>query len=300
MTKSSRTSTLQDVAKAAAGDEFIDYTIYKKLSGYRTQGNPKLSEVLNRLAETEHRHYEFWARYVPNFKTTVSTWRVRFVFFLRVVFGITFAVRYLERHEASVIRFYKSVAGLVPEADKSPFDEMLRDEEEHEKEFSTEVEGSSVRYISFVVLGLADALVEISGIHAGSLGIYNSTELAGVAGVVAGAAASLAMASAAFAQAKQGFSGSARLSAVYTGVSYFITAVVLASPYFLTRIMLTALASSLTLAVFILGLTTFYSSIISEKPFTKDFAEILSILFGATAVLYVLGYVIRMTLGITI
>ena len=101
---------------------------------------------------------------------------------------------------------------------------MIEDEKGHETAFADVVAGSYVIYISFIVLGLADALVEIAGIHAGSLGIYKSTELTGLAGIVAGAAASLAMASAAFAQAKQGFEGSPGLAAAYTGGSYFVAA----------------------------------------------------------------------------
>ena len=300
MSDPSRAPSLLDAARIGCNDEYNDYTVYKRLAEYRTERNPKLSEVLNKLADTEHRHYEFWKKFVPEFQPKVNGGRVTLILLLRIIFGVTFGVRYLEHHEANVIEFYKSVAALIPPMDRTPFQEMLGDEEEHEKQFSEQVESSAVRYISFVVLGLADALVEITGIHAGSLGIYNSTEIAGLAGVIAGAAASLAMASAAFAQAKQGFTGSAKLSAIYTGVSYFVTAVVLASPYFLTRSMLTALSASLILAIVIVAFTTFYSSIISNKSFKRDFAEILSILFGTTAVLYVLGYVIRFTIGITI
>ncbi len=292
--------SLQEAARIGCNDEYNDYVVYKRLAEYRSESNPRLSEVLNELAETERKHFEFWRKFVPEFQPRASGRRVNIILLLRIIFGVTFGVRYLEHHEATVIQYYKSIADLIPEADKTRFQEMLGDEEQHEKQFSEQVESSAVRYISFVVLGLADALVEITGIHAGSLGIYNSTEIAGLAGVIAGAAASLAMASAAFAQAKQGFAGSAKLSAVYTGVSYFVTAVVLASPYFLTRIMLTALSASLILAVVIVAFTTFYSSIISDKSFKRDFGEILSILFGTTAVLYVLGYVIRYSIGITI
>ena len=300
LSESSRAPSLLQAAKIGCNDEYNDYAVYKRLADFSGESNPKLSEVLNKLAKTEYRHYEFWKKFVPEFQPKVSGRRVTFILLLRIIFGVTFGVRYLEHHEASVIEFYKSISELIPPVDRSFFQEMLGDEELHEKQFSEQVEGSAVRYISFVVLGLADALVEITGIHAGSLGIYNSTEIAGLAGVIAGAAASLAMASAAFAQAKQGFSGSAKLSAIYTGVSYFVTAVVLASPYFLTRSMLTALSASLILAIVIVGFTTFYSSIISDKSFKRDFAEILSILFGTTAVLYILGYVIRFTFGITI
>jgi VIT1/CCC1 family predicted Fe2+/Mn2+ transporter len=292
--------SLLEVAKVGCTDEYNDYAVYKRLAGYRTPKDSKLSLALNRLAQTEYGHYEFWKKFIPDFQPKLNTWKVNLILLLRTIFGVTFAVRYLERHESVVIDYYNSIANLIPQEDKQFFETMLSDEQEHEKQFSEEVESSAVRYISFVVLGLADALVEITGIHAGSLGIYNSTQLAGLAGIIAGAAASLAMASAAFAQAKQGFSGSARLSAVYTGVSYFVTAVILASPYFLTRIMAEALSASLVLAVIIVALTTLYSSIISDKPFRRDFIEILSIMFGTTLVLYVLGYVIRVTVGITI
>jgi VIT1/CCC1 family predicted Fe2+/Mn2+ transporter len=143
-------------------------------------------------------------------------------------------------------------------------------------------------------------VVEIAGIHAGSLGIYDSTRLAGLAGIVAGAAASLAMASAAYAQAKQGFTGSASLSAAYTGISYFGAAVILASPYFVTEVMVTALSTSLTFAVFLVAFIIFYSSVIAGKPFRRDFLEIVAIMFGATLALYILGTVIRFAFGITI
>ena len=277
-------------------DEFTDHKLYDRLS-LTVKGDSPFSEILKSLSSTEHRHYEFWRKYAPDQEPKVSSLAISWVLLLRMLFGLTFAVRYLDRHEAKVVKRYKSVAHLIPESDRTSFDEMLKDEEEHEREFGRKIESSVIRYISFVVLGLADALVEITGIHAGSLGIYNITEYAGLAGIVAGAAASLAMASAAFAQAKQGFQGSARLSAAYTGISYFITAVILATPYFIFASMVYALTVSLLLAVLIITFVSYYSSIISGKPFTRDYLEILGIMFGVTLALYVFGYVVGITTG---
>ncbi|MGA2874875.1 MAG: VIT1/CCC1 transporter family protein, partial [Nitrososphaerales archaeon] len=180
------------------------------------------------------------------------------------------------------------------------FANMIIEEEKHEHDFRNDIQSSYIKYISFVILGLADAIVEISGIHAGSLGIYDSTRLTGFAGIIAGAAASIAMASAAYAQAKQGFSGSASVSAAFTGVSYFVSAVVLATPYFLTENMITAVSASITFAVIILAVTNYYNSVISEKSFIRDFAEMVGITFGATIALYVLGQLIRSYFGITV
>ncbi|HEV2227211.1 MAG TPA: ferritin family protein, partial [Nitrososphaerales archaeon] len=203
-------------AKERMSDEFSDYTLYDRLSKTVKTDSP-FAEVLKQLSATEHGHYEFWRKFVPAEEPRVAKLKLYWVLFLRRIFGLTFATRYLDRHEGNVVKEYESIAHIIPDSEKSAFDQMVADEKEHENAFAQKIESSTVSYISFVVLGLADALVEISGIHAGSLGFYDRTEIAGLAGVIAGAAASMAMASAAFAQAKQGFKGSARLSAAYTG-----------------------------------------------------------------------------------
>jgi len=288
---SSEDTPLQNAARAKMSDEWSDYALYERLARTVNSDSP-YAGVLETLSATENRHYEFWRKYVPEERPKPDRLKLYWILFLRRFFGLTFATRYLDRHEADVVAEYRRLATLIPDSDRPAFDAMVADEEDHEKAFAMKVESSAVGYISFVVLGLADALVEISGIHAGWLGLFAKTEIAGLAGVIAGGAASLAMASAAFAQAKQGFKGSARLSAAYTGVSYFVTAVILATPYFLTSIMTLALGSSLTLAVVILAVTTWYSTAIRQKAFFKDFVEILVILFATTIVVFALGYVV--------
>jgi VIT1/CCC1 family predicted Fe2+/Mn2+ transporter len=284
---------LQKAARDKMSDEWSDYTLYERLARTVRADSP-FTEVLKMLSATEHRHYEFWRKYVPEEEPKLASLKLYWIMFLRRFLGLTFATRYLDRHEEDVVKKYELLAPLIPASDKVEFDQMVADEREHEKALTIKVESSAVGYISFVVLGLADALVEISGIHAGSLGFYDRTEIAGLAGVIAGAAASLAMASAAFAQAKQGdFKGSARLSAMYTGVSYFVTAIILAAPYFLTMNMIYAISTSLTLAVVILLVTTWYGVVIQEKRFLRDFVEILAILFGTTIALYLFGTLVH-------
>jgi VIT1/CCC1 family predicted Fe2+/Mn2+ transporter len=248
----------------------------------------------------EYKHYGFWKKFCPDRNITVSKITLAFMVFLKLFLGATFTVRLLERGEADAIKRYEEIAHLVPPEDQGMLQEIIADEKEHEQELVTQFDEPQIKYISFIVLGLADALVEIAGIHAGSLGIYNSTKLAGLAGIIAGAAASLAMASAAYAQAKTGFKGSAALSAVYTGVSYFVTAVILATPYFLTEIMLNALLVSVIAGVVLVALTTFYGSVIAGTVFRKDFTEVTSIMLSATVALYLLGTVIGYLTGIRV
>lgn len=303
-----KTVTLSQVAREGVSDEYGDYAIYKRLSkAYkRTLGRlsparrNKLSDVFEKLSETEYEHYEFWRKYSPNTEAKVSKLKLYGIIIFAAVFGATFAVKFLERHEESTIKQYKTVEQYIPQEDKSRFQEMVRDEQGQEVDLAAQVQSSFVKYMSFVVLGLADAIVEVSGIHAGSLGIYKSTELTGLAGIIAGAAASMAMASAAYAQAKQGFQGSARISAVMTGVSYFVSAVFLATPYFLLRNAVDAMTASLTIAVIILAFTSYYNSIISGSHFVRDFLELAGIMFGATVVLFFFGEAMRAYFGISV
>jgi len=209
-------------------------------------------------------------------------------------------MKFLERHEDEVHQRYRQMVENIPSTDRIRFEAMMEEEEHQESLIMGEIHEGRVKYMSFIVLGLADAVVEISGIHAGSLGIYNKTELAGLAGVVAGMAASIAMASAAYAQAKQGFEGSAKLSAIYTGVSYMFTAIFLALPYFLTGSMITALAVSLAVGVVLVAMMTYYDTVISARKFKRQFAEIAGIIFAASFALYIAGTLIRQLLGLVI
>jgi len=291
--------TLADFAYESAVDEFTDYVVYKKMSGLGFEKRHRFSGTLKKMSAMEYGHYRFWMKYCPDREIKVSNLKVYLIIFLRLLLGVTFAVKFLERNEMNTIRKYKDVARRIPQRDQAQFRRIIADEVEHENEFANRFDEPHVRYISFIVLGLADALVEIAGIHAGSLGIYNKTELAGLAGIIAGAAASIAMASAAYAQAKTGFKGSAARSAVYTGISYFFTALILATPYFLTDDMIYALTASLIFAVVLTAFISFYGAVISGGRFKKDFIEITSIILGATVALYLLGIAIGYFTGIT-
>ncbi len=278
-------------------EELTDYIVYKKLS--QKESGSRERGIFSRLSKVEYGHYKFWKKY-SDAEMRPSKLKIWFVLFLRRLFGTAFVIKYLECGEASVIKKYRSLARFVPKRDRKRFERIIEDEEGHEKEFAERIQGAYVRYISFIVLGLADAIVEIAGIHAGSLGIYNSTELTGLAGVIAGAAASIAMASAAFAQAKQGFEGSPSRAAGYTGVSYFISAVILATPYFLTRIMADAMLASIILGTLIIAFVSWYNSIVSGSRFKRDFAELAAVMFGATVALFMLGLGVRHLFRITI
>lgn len=289
---------LANVAAKSAREEYTDGAVYLALS--RREKNQEFRAALERLGRAEQSHYEFWKKYAPNVIAKVNRLKVYFIVLLRLTLGLTFTMKFLERHEDVLHKRYRDIAQSIPAEDKSRFEGMMQEEEHQEEYLMGEIHEGRVKYMSFIVLGLADAVVEISGIHAGSLGIYKLTKLAGLAGVVAGMAASIAMASAAYAQAKQGFEGSAKWSAIYTGVSYMFTAIFLALPYFLTDNMGLALGASLVVGVVLVAMMTYYDTVISAKGFRRQFAEIAGIILAASLALFIAGTLVGQYFGIRI
>ena len=289
---------LVKLAAESAQDEYADRSVYLALA--RRERNPVFKKALQEIGNGEQSHYEFWKTYAPNVKVSAKRLRMVVIVILRLILGLTFTLKLLERHEGKLHQRYKKLAEYIPPADMARFRAMMDSEEKQEDLLIGEIKENRVKYMSFIVLGLADAVVEISGIHAGSLGIYGQTELAGLAGIIAGMAASIAMASAAYAQAKQGFEGAAKWSAIYTGVSYMFTAVLLAAPYFLLRDMGGALGTSIAIGIVLVAAMTFYDTVISGRHFLRQFGEIAGIILAASFALFIIGAVVGQFLHIRI
>ncbi len=292
------TKSLSTIALEEASDELTDYEVYRRLAKLTRKRQEK--EIFEKLAATEQKHYRFWIKYNKNIRVEPHNLKIRFVMLLRRIMGSSFIIKFVEGSEQAAVKKYEAIRDKIPNEDLPNFDRMISEEESHERTFADQIEGGYVRYISFIVLGLADALVEIAGIHAGSLGIYNSTQLTGLAGIVAGAAASISMASAAYAQAKQGFKGSAKIAAAYTGIAYFISALLLATPYFFTSVMTHALLMSLIVGFIIIAAASWYNSVMSGSKFVNDFIELAGIMICATIVLFLFGTFMRDLFNISI
>src|SRR5690349_7765745 len=219
---------------------------------------------------------------------------------LRLILGLTFTLKLLERHEGKLHERYRKLSEYIPPADMARFQVMMDSEEKQEDLLIGQIKENRVKYMSFIVLGLADAVVEISGIHARSHGIYGRTALAGLAGIIAGMAASIAMGTAAYAQAKHGIQGSAKSSAIYTGGSCLITAIFLALPYFLTGNMAGGVGTSLVIGVIVVVTISFYDTGISARTFKRQFGEIAGIMLDASLAVFAIGTFVGQYLAVRI
>jgi VIT1/CCC1 family predicted Fe2+/Mn2+ transporter len=94
----------------------------------------------------------------------------------------------LERDEENAQEIYGALEKEVQGISK-----MLRDEEEHEEELIDMIDEAKLDYIGSIVLGLNDALVELTGTLAGLSFAFQNTKLIALSGLITGIAASMSM-----------------------------------------------------------------------------------------------------------
>ncbi|MCX7606964.1 MAG: rubrerythrin family protein [Bacteroidia bacterium] len=280
------------MASRYASEELFNTHLYRWLS--ERVKSQKHRELLLDFANQEALHYDFWRRWTPE-TVSYSGWRFRWFQLLAWLLGTTFVLQLLERREHETISEYRRILPTLPQEAQAELLSLIEEEEKHEGELLSAVatEEPRLRYIGFIVLGLSDAIIEVTGVHAGFLGVSHNPLAAGIAGLIVGFSASISMASAAYLQAKQNPTVSATRSAMYTGISYVFAVVILALPYFLFSHMGAAFWSSAILAVFLVLGFVYYSSVIAERHFRREALESLGVL-GITALLsYGFGELIR-------
>ncbi|HBO96783.1 MAG TPA: hypothetical protein DD648_01900 [Candidatus Omnitrophica bacterium] len=106
------------------------------------------------------------------------------------------------------------------------------------------------------------------------------------------------MGSAAYLQAKQDPHRSAWKSAVITGVSYILSVIMLAVPYFLTHNMSCAFTFSILVGVTLIAFLTFYSAVVFDRRFWREFVETVGLMLATAAVTFVLGVFLGNAFGL--
>ncbi len=273
-----------------AKNELTEHFVYHRLA--LMEKNPMNREALEKLSAQEKSHYEFWQALVPNAKIHARVLTVYSVSLLRAIFGVTFITKLLENHENNAVEKYQTLLENIPDQHKKRFLEIIEDEKSHERTLIDQLKEKRVSYIGFIVLGLADAIVEITGVHTGFLGVTGSTLIAGISGIIVGFAAAISMGSASYLQAKQEPDKSALVSALATGLSYFGSVILLALPYFLIHIMIPAFVVSTSVGIILIAGFTFYGAIVFDRKFWREFAEATGLMLGTAIATFILGRII--------
>jgi len=156
-------------------------------------------------------------------------------------------------------------------------------------------------YAGSVVLGLNDALVELTGALAGLTLAFSDVKIIALSGLITGIAASLSMAASEYLSTSSEESEKHPVkAAVYTGIAYILTVALLILPYLLLDNALLALAITISISIVIIALFNFYISVAKNEPFGRRFAEMAGISLGVAAFSFLLGFLIRNWLGVDV
>lgn len=284
----------RQIALTVQRNELTEHHVYTRLAGLiKDEHN---SRVLREIADDELRHYQYWSQ-LSGQESQPNRWRVWWYVIIAKVFGITFGMRLLENGEAYAHEVaYKRLVGRVPGVEA-----ISRDEERHEERLIGLIDEERLQYVGAVVLGLNDALVELTGTLAGLTFALQNSRLIAVSGLVTGIAASLSMAASGYLSAREDADKQDPFtSALYTGAAYVLAVVLLVVPFLLLSNPYGALLWTGLNAVLLILVFNYYVAVARNVSFRKRFMEMAGISLGVAVISFALGYVVRVALGIEV
>ena len=149
--------------------ELTESAIYEKISRF-AKGDENKATLL-RLAREERAHYEIWKKYSNTEMKPQALKVLKYTMIARIL-GFTFAVKLMERGEENAQEEYTLLAQEVEESIQ-----IRQQEEEHEQALLAMLDEERLQYVGSMVLGLNDALVELTGSLAGFTFAMQNTRL---------------------------------------------------------------------------------------------------------------------------
>lgn len=268
--------------------ELTEYHVYSLLA---KKAKGKNKELLNEIAQDELRHANIIKKYTKK-EVKPRQWHVIGYSFLASIFGLLFTLKLMERGERKAQNNYQKAKQKEVKA-------IFKDEHAHEKKIINLLKDDRVTYAGAIVLGLNDALVELTGALAGMTFILKNTSTIALIGFVTGFAASLSMAASGFFSSREEESNTIDpvKGALYTGVAYIIVVLLLILPYVLIDNNIYALLCMLGMSVLIIAGYTFYISVAKEVKFKRRFLEMAIISLGVATLTFTIGWVLRAVTG---
>ncbi len=274
-------------------EEITGHYIYKRIADIKNVSLEN-KELLLKIAQDELSHYNILKKYTHK---TVKPNILVVLFFVVManIFGVIFSVKMMEKAEENAQLDYESLIGKIPEAK-----EILKEETTHENLLIGMLKEDRIDYIGSMVLGISDAIVELTGALAGISFALQNARLIGVVGVVTGISASLSMGSSEYLSQKADKNSNPYKAAVYTTLAYMLIVVMLVVPFFIFSNFYYALMLMFIDAAIVILIFSFFVSVVQDTPFKKSFLEMALISFSVSIISFFIGYLARQLLNVDI
>ncbi len=282
------------IIKTMQQNELTESVIYEKIAAF-AKGEENRQTLL-RLSREEKAHYLIWQKYTGLEMKPEKTKVLKFTLLARVL-GFTFAVKLMEKGEENAQEEYALLAREVAESMA-----IRQQEEEHEQALLAMLDEESLQYVGSMVLGLSDALVELTGSLAGFAFALQNNRLIALSGLIVGISATFSMASSEFLSARSEGRSDALKSCSYTGTAYLLTVVALIAPYLLfpASQYVPALFAMLAVVIAIIAGFTYYTSVAQDQPFKSRFLEMAGISVTVAVISFLVGILAKQFLGVDI
>ena len=273
--------------------EITEHHIYTRLA--KKVNTPENAQIMEKIAQDELRHYNEWKRYSQ--QDVQPDWpKVWWYYLISRLFGYTFGIKLMEQGEQEAQDNYAQVALTIPDAHR-----LQHEEDVHEEQLINMLDEERLRYAGSIVLGLNDALVELTGALAGLTLALQDVKLIALSGLITGIAASMSMAASEYLSTRSEETSKQPVrAAIYTGIAYIITVALLVLPYLLFENYILDLIIALTTAVVIIAVFNYYISIAKGESFRARFLEMAGLSLGVALFSFVIGYFIRQWLDIEV
>ena len=275
-------------------NELTEAAIYARLA--MLEKDLKNKQILESISADEDSH----ARIIKDIlgqDCQISSLKISWTVFCARVFGITFTLKAMERGENTASKTYRAILKAYPQLAM-----IAEDEDRHEAELISMLNDERLNNMGAIVLGLNDALVELTGALAGFTFAIGETSKIAKLGLITGLAAAMSMAASAFLSARADAqaggesgeeSGNAIKTAAYTGFAYIITVLLLVAPYILSGSATIALGTMLLAAFGIIAFFNFYLSVARGTSFLRGFSVMAGISTIVALISYGFGYLLR-------
>ena len=273
--------------------EITEYHVYKNIA--KLLPDEENRRIVEEIGEDEKRHYGIWEGYTGQ-KVQPNRFQIWLYTTIARVFGFTFAFKLMELGEEKAQVNYQRIEDEIPEASA-----VIEDEDEHEDQLLNMLDEERLLYAGSVVLGLNDALVELTGALAGLTLAFRDVKIIALSGLITGIAASLSMAASEYLSTSSEETEKHPVkAAIITGIAYIITVALLILPYLILDNVFLCLGIALATSVIVIAVFNFYISIARDESFGKNFFKMAGLSLSIAAFSFFLGYFIRQWFGVEV
>ena len=272
--------------------EITEHIIYKELSENAKGSN---SEVLKQISEDELRHYNEWQEYT---KTDIKPNRFRIIKYLIIsqIFGLMFMMKLLEGNEEKAQINYQKISKELPKTKQ-----IINEEIKHEKLLIEMIDEKRLNYLSSIISGLNDAMIELAGELAGFTFALQNPALIGFAGLIAGIAQFLSSSASEielFLTERTIENRKAIKKSFLEGSIYLITVFFLIIPFFIVNNPFIAMGIAGFNSFLIIILFTYYVSVVKELSLKKLFSITILVTLGIGALSFIIGWIVKTVLNL--